>query len=300
MQNEDDHKGGYRMIIDGKEIAAQIRQEIKEEIASLKGRKPCLAVVIVGKHPASLIYIDRKTKACAETGIESLRIALPEETAQEDLIREIEKLNSMEKVDGILLQLPLPRQINANAVLERISPEKDVDGLHPTNLGRLFIGEKDPFIPCTPLGIKVLLERSKIEVSGKHVVVLGRSNLVGKPMAAILMQNAIGGNATVTVVNSYTKNVSDLCQKADIIIAAMGQPLFVKAEMVKDGAVVIDVGINKIEDKKSSSGYRIVGDVDYDNVASKCAFITPVPGGVGPMTIAMLLSNTLKSYRQRQ
>lgn len=288
------------MIIDGKKIAAQVQQEIKEQLNTMGGRKPCLAVIIVGSHPASLIYIDRKTKACGETGIESRRISLPEETDEKKLIDEIEKLNHDDTVDGILLQLPLPKHISPSNILSRISPAKDVDGLHPTNLGKLLSGEKDPFIPCTPLGVKVLLERSQVEVSGKHVVVLGRSNLVGKPMAAILMQNAIGGNATVTVANSYTKNVAELCRMADIIIAAMGQPLFVKADMVKEGAVVIDVGINKVPDASVKSGYRIVGDVDFDSVAKKCSFITPVPGGVGPMTIAMLLSNTLKSYLQRK
>lgn len=287
------------MIIDGKKIAAQVQQEIKEQLVTMGGRKPCLAVIIVGSHPASLIYIDRKTKACGETGIESRRISLPEDTQEKKLIDEIEKLNHDDTVDGILLQLPLPKHISPSNILCRISPAKDVDGLHPTNLGKLLSGEKDPFIPCTPLGVKVLLERSQVEVSGKHVVVLGRSNLVGKPMAAILMQNGIGGNATVTVANSFTKNVADLCRMADVIIAAMGQPLFVKADMVKEGAVVIDVGINKVADASVKSGYRIVGDVDFDNVAKKCSYITPVPGGVGPMTIAMLLSNTLKSYLQR-
>lgn len=287
------------MIIDGKVIANQIQKELREQIVRLSGRKPCLAVIIVGNHPASLIYVERKTGACAETGIESLKIALPEQTSESELTREINKLNASDAVDGILMQLPLPGHINPNTVLACIAPNKDVDGLHPINVGRLLNGGHDPFIPCTPLGIKVLLERTNIEVSGKHAVILGRSNLVGKPMAAILMQNGSGGNATVTVANSYTKNVKELCLMADIIIAAMGQPLFVKADMVKEGAVVIDVGINKIDDPKHPKGYRIVGDVDFDQVQEKCSFITPVPGGIGPMTIAMLLSNTLKSYMQR-
>lgn len=288
------------MIIDGKKIALQIQQEIAEQLRSMGGRKPCLAVIIVGNHPASLIYVERKTKACAETGIESRRINLSENTSEKQLLEEIEKLNHDVNVDGILLQLPLPKHINPGQALKHISPDKDVDGLHPLNLGKLLSGDKDPFIPCTPLGVKVMLERSQVDVSGKHVVILGRSNLVGKPMAAILMQNASGGNATVTVANSHTRDIGSLCSTADIIIAAMGQPQFVKANMVREGAVVIDVGINKINDSQTASGYRIVGDVDFDNVAKKCSFITPVPGGVGPMTIAMLLSNTLKSYLQRQ
>lgn len=284
------------MIIDGKSIANEIQQEIKNFLSSLKGFKPCLAVIIVGDHAPSLMYVNRKTKACAEVGMESIKIALPATISENALIQEVEKLNQNSKVNGILIQLPLPAHINPIQVLRHISPDKDVDGLHPFNVGKMLIGEQDAFFPCTPYGIKVLLEHSHIDVSGKHVLILGRSNLVGKPMAAILMQNASGANATVTVAHSRSSNLKELCLSADIIIAAIGQPLFVKADMVKKGAVIIDVGINKIDDPSQKAGYRIVGDVDFDQVKEKCTAITPVPGGVGPMTIAMLLSNTLKSF----
>ncbi|MEI8365265.1 MAG: bifunctional methylenetetrahydrofolate dehydrogenase/methenyltetrahydrofolate cyclohydrolase FolD [Parachlamydiaceae bacterium] len=288
------------MIIDGKRIASEIQQEIKQELTQMPGRRPCLAVVLVGDHPASLLYVERKTMACAEVGILSIKKHLPANLSESDLIAEIEKLNNNDAIDGILLQLPLPPHVNPIKVIHHIIPEKDVDGLHPTNIGKLFIGDPNTFAPCTPLGIKVLLERSNIEVGGKHALVIGRSNLVGKPMAALLMQNTPGGNATVTIAHSRTTNLPTLCRMADIIIAAMGQPRFLTADMIKDGAVVIDVGTNKIEDKSRSSGYRIVGDVDFDNVHPKCSYISPVPGGVGPMTIAMLLSNTLKAMRARR
>jgi methylenetetrahydrofolate dehydrogenase (NADP+)/methenyltetrahydrofolate cyclohydrolase len=284
------------MIIDGKLIANQIQEEIKCELANMQGRKPCLAVVLVGEHPASLIYVSKKEKACADVGILSVKRSLPSTISEISLIHEIEKLNGNASVDGILLQLPLPHHINPLNVILHISPDKDVDGLHPTNIGKLLIGD-DTFAPCTPHGVKVMLERSDIEVAGKHVLVIGRSTLVGKPMAAILMQSAQGGNATVTIAHSRTVNLGALSRMADIIIAAIGQPKFLTADMIKEGAVVIDVGINKIEDKTRSSGYRIVGDVDFDNVKDKCSFITPVPGGVGPMTIAMLLSNTMKAKK---
>jgi len=287
------------MIIDGKLIAAQIQNEIKQELTKRPGRRPCLAVVLVGNHPASLLYVERKRKACAEVDILSVKNHLPLNTSEATLIEEIEKLNLDNTVDGILLQLPLPAHINPIKVIRHIAPHKDVDGLHPANIGKLLIGDKDTFAPCTPQGIKVMLERSGVEVAGKHALIIGRSNLVGKPMAAILMQSAPGGNATVTVAHSRTANLKALSLMADIIIAAIGQPLFVTADMIKDGAVVIDVGINKIEDKTRTAGYRIVGDVDFDNVKGKCSFISPVPGGVGPMTIAMLLSNTLHAYSSK-
>jgi len=284
------------MLIDGKLIADQIQQEIKLTLNKLKGPKPCLAVIIVGNHAPSLIYVNRKTQACVETGIESIRIALPSEITEEKLVAEIERLNQNSKVNGILIQLPLPPHINPINVMRHISPDKDVDGLHPINVGKMLIGEKDAFLPCTPHGIKVLLERSKINVAGKHVLIIGRSNLVGKPLAAILMQNTEGANATVTIAHSRTLNLKKLCLTADIIVAAIGQPKYITADMVKEGAVIIDVGINKISDPTQKSGYKIVGDVDFDAIQAKCAFITPVPGGVGPMTIAMLLSNTVKSF----
>lgn len=284
------------MIIDGKAIAQSIFDEIKAELLKPLPRRPCLAVVMVGQHPASKIYVEKKAQACVEVGIHSLRKQLPENISEQELIAEIIKLNCNETVDGILVQLPLPSHINPLKIIHQIAPSKDVDGMHPLNVGKLFIGEQDAFIPCTPLGIKVLLERSGVEVAGKHALVIGRSNLVGKPMAAILMQQAPGGNATVTVANRLTKNLKELCLMADLVIAAIGSPKLIKEEMVKEGAVVIDVGINKISNPAKKSGYQIVGDVDFDHVQHKCSYITPVPGGVGPMTIAMLLSNTLKSF----
>ena len=218
---------------------------------------------------------------------------------EEEKNEEIQKLNSNPNVDGILVQLPLPPQIDPTAIIRAIIPEKDVDGFHPLNVGKMLIGETDGFFPCTPLGIRVLLEKSQIEVTGKHVVIVGRSNIVGKPMAAILMQNNAAGNATVTIVHSKTPNIQEITKQADIVILALGSPLFLKADMIKKDAIVIDVGINKVEDSQRSSGYRLVGDADYDHIKDLCSFITPVPGGVGPMTIAMLLSNTFKSYKMR-
>lgn len=285
-------------IIDGKKIALEIQAEIRQQIALLSDRPPCLAVIIVGELPASKMYVQRKIKACSETGITSIYRAFGNEISEELLIVEIERLNAQENVDGILLQLPLPKHINPLKIISTIAPEKDVDGLHPTNVGKMLLGDTHTFFPCTPLGIKVLLERYQIDVASKHALIIGRSNLVGKPMAAILMQNAAGADATVTIAHSRTKNLIELSKTADIVIAAMGQPRFIKAEMIKSGAVVIDVGINKIS-APNSAGYQIVGDVDFDAVKDKCAYITPVPGGVGPMTIAMLLSNTLKSYTNR-
>lgn len=288
------------MLIDGKLIAEQIQQEIKQTISKISGRKPCLAVVIVGDHPASKIYVKRKAKACTDIGILSVCRDLPATISEQQLHEEIDKLNTDKAIDGILVQLPLPPHINPFKISQKIDPAKDVDGLNPTNVGKMLMGDDNAFLPCTPLGVKVLLERSGVEVEGKHVLVIGRSNLVGKPMAAILMQNKAGGNATVTLAHSRTANLKQLCMMADIIIAAIGQPKLITADMIKDGAVIIDVGINKIADAAQPAGYQIVGDVDFDNVKSKCAFITPVPGGVGPMTIAMLLSNTLKSYKRRE
>lgn len=284
------------MLIDGKAVADQIQQEIKQKISQIKGRKPCLAVLIIGDHPPSKIYVERKTKACADVGILSLKNEYPASISEQELVKEIEKLNANEAIDGILVQLPLPFHINPLKITQYIDPFKDVDGLNPINVGKLLIGEQDTFLPCTPLGVKVLLERTGIDVAGKHVLVIGRSNLVGKPMAAILMQSASGGNATVTIAHSRTTNLKEFCRMADILIAAIGQPKLITADMVKEGAVVIDVGINKVADPARSCGYQLVGDVDFDNVKDKCSYISPVPGGVGPMTIAMLLSNTLRSY----
>lgn len=287
------------MIIDGKKIAEEIQQEIKEKISRLTTRAPCLAVVLVGKHPPSQIYVNRKTQACQIAGIRSIKHELPESIAEEVLLAKVKELNDDPNVDGILVQLPLPHHINPTRITHFISPEKDVDGFNPYNIGKVLIGETDGFLPCTPLGIKVLIERYAIDISGRHALVIGRSNIVGKPMAALLMQGTPGGNATVTVAHRYSNDLKKFCLLADIIIVAIGQPKLITADMVKEGAVVIDVGINKIEDLSKKNGYQIVGDVDFANVAPKCSFITPVPGGVGPMTIAMLLHNTLLSYQKR-
>lgn len=288
------------MIIDGKKIADEIQKELKARISHLKGRKPALAVILVGEHPPSQIYVDRKAEACKEIGMHSIKRLLPSSISEQELLDEVEKLNRDPHVDGILVQLPLPQHINPTKIIRAISPDKDVDGFHPTNVGKMLIGDTDGFFPCTPLGIKELLDRSKIEVAGKHVVVLGRSNIVGKPMAAMLMQSMPGGNATVTIVHKQSTNIAPLCLMADILIVAIGQPRFLTADFVKEGAVVIDVGINKIANPKKKSGYEIVGDVDFEHVKAKCSYITPVPKGVGPMTIAMLLSNTMQAYEKHQ
>ena len=287
------------MIIDGKEIARTIRTEIKEEISGLNGRSPCLAVVLVGEDAASKIYVGRKTKACEEVGIRSIRRHLPASIAEDELLREIEQLNVDPEVDGILVQLPLPDHINSTKVTRWIDPEKDVDGFHPINTGKLLIGEQDGFVPCTPLGIKVMLDRIGVDIEGMHAVIVGRSNIVGKPMAALLMQRRKGHNATVSIVHRYTPNPEEFYRKADILIVAIGIPGFITGKALKKGAVVIDVGINRVEDKSDPRGYRVVGDVDFESAKEVCSQITPVPGGVGPMTIAMLLSNTLKSYLKR-
>lgn len=284
------------MIIDGKKIANEIELEIREKIAAIKGRKPCLAVLLVGSHPASIVYTSRKVEMCHFVGMTSLKKEFPETITEQALLAEIERLNKDPLIDGILVQLPLPAHINPQTITKHIIPEKDVDGLHPLNIGKLLLGETDGFFPCTPLGIKVLLERYGIVTQGKHVVVVGRSNIVGKPIAAMLIQNRGIGNATVTIAHQRTENLTQICQQADILIVAIGKPQFIKAEMVKEGAVVIDVGINKIDDPTKKAGYRLVGDADFENLQQKCSWITPVPGGVGPMTIAMLLSNTLLSY----
>ncbi len=287
------------MLIDGKAIAATIQKEIKDTIEQLPGRKPCLAVILVGNHAPSQIYVRRKTEACAEVGIISIKRELPPTIAEDHLLQEVKQLNNDPAVDGILVQLPLPYHINPMHVINSIDPLKDVDGFHPINVGKLLSGDRDGFIPCTPLGIKVMLERMEVEVAGKHVLVIGRSNIVGKPMAALLMQNQSFGNATVTIAHRHSTQLKQLCQMSDIVIIAIGKPHFLTADMVKEGAVIIDVGINKIADSSKKSGYRIVGDVDFPNVKKKCRYITPVPGGVGPMTIAMLLQNTLQSFQNQ-
>lgn len=288
------------MIIDGKAIALGIQEEIRQSVNAIQGQKPCLAVILVGNHPPSEIYVNRKTEACKDVGIRSLKISFPENVPESDVLKKIQELNDDSTVDGILVQLPLPHQINPSKIVEAISPQKDVDGFHPVNVGKLLIGERTGFFPCTPFGIQVLLEKSGIEIAGKHVVIIGRSNIVGKPMAALLLQTTAGGNATVTVLHRRSAFLKELCLLADVIIIAIGQPKFLKKEMVRPGAVVIDVGINKISNPAKNSGYQIVGDADFEELKDICSYITPVPGGVGPMTIAMLLQNTLKSFQNRK
>ena len=280
------------MDINGKIIARQIRERIKETVSQFSGRKPCLAVILVGDNPASQIYVNRKVKACKEVGMTSILRNLPDSISEHELLAEINKLNEDTAIDGILVQLPLPKQINPDLIAQTIRPDKDVDGFHPVNIGKLLLGFTDGFVPCTPLGIQYLLKQTGIDTIGKHVVIIGRSNIVGKPIAALLSQNTPDGNATVTIAHSKTQNLQILTKTADIIIVAIGIPRFLKKSMVKKGAVVIDVGINREGEK------TIVGDANYNALKDHCSHITPVPGGVGPMTIAMLLQNTLKSYQQ--
>ncbi len=286
-------------IIDGKKTAAAIRVEIAAEVQVLKRRKiePGLAVVLVGEDPASEVYVRMKKRACAELGINSYDYDLPKNATEKRLLKLIDTLNADKRVHGILVQLPLPKQIDEAKVLNAIDPEKDVDGFHPVNVGKMLNGEA-AFLPCTPNGCKELLLRYGYDPAGKHVVVVGRSNIVGKPMAAILMQKAVGGNATVTVCHSRTKNLAKMVQQADIVIAAIGVPNFITSRMIKPGAVVIDVGVNRVDDKTRKTGYRLVGDVDFKNVVKKAKAITPVPGGVGPMTITMLMKNTVESAKR--
>ncbi len=286
------------VIIDGKKVAAEIRHELKEKVEwlrSLNVRVPGLVTILVGDNPASLSYVTSKGKACNEIGMLSKIEKLSADTSEEELLKLIDSYNSNNDYDGILVQLPLPKHINEDKVIERIAPSKDVDGFHPISVGNLVIG-KDTFYPCTPYGVVELLKRYKIETSGKHVVVVGRSNIVGKPVANLLLQKKEGANAVVTVCHSAAKDLSRFTKEADILIAAIGRPYFIKADMIKDGVAVIDVGINRVEDSTLPKGYKLVGDVDYEGVSKKASFITPVPGGVGPMTIAMLLQNTFLAY----
>lgn len=285
-------------LIDGKKISALVREELKAEIdkLKLKGKKvPGLVTILVGNNPASEIYVTSKGKACAEIGMLSKSEKLSADISEARLLSIIEAYNKNPDYHGILVQLPLPKHINEDKVIEAISPAKDVDGFHPVSVGNLVIG-KDTFLSCTPAGIQELLKRYNIETKSKHVVVLGRSNIVGKPIANILLQKKENANSVVTVCHSAAKDISFYTKQADILIAAIGSAEFVKADMVKDGVVVIDVGINRVKDNTKPKGYRVTGDVDFQDVAPKSSFITPVPGGVGPMTIAMLLKNTYKAY----
>ena len=283
--------------IDGKQMAEEIRREIAEGVAKLKadtGVTPGLAAVLVGEDPASAIYVRNKGLACEEADMVSKTVNLPAETTQDELLEVVGKLNKDGGVHGSLVQLPLPPQIDERAIIRSINPDKDVDGMHPLSTGLLLEGNPR-FLPATPAGVQQMLIRTGNDPSGKHVVIVGRSNIVGKPLAAMLMQKAPGANATVTICHTGTKDVGALTRQADILVAAVGNARAITADMVKEGAVVIDVGINRIEDATRKSGYRLVGDVDYDAVAEKASAISPVPGGVGPMTIAMLLANTLRA-----
>jgi methylenetetrahydrofolate dehydrogenase (NADP+)/methenyltetrahydrofolate cyclohydrolase len=287
-------------IISGKEIAKSIREELKTKVDELvaKGVTPGLAVILVGEDPASQVYVRAKGKACDKLGIFSDTITLPAETSEEELLQLIDKFNNDPKIHGILVQLPLPKHINENNVLMAIDPDKDVDGFHPVNVGRMLVGD-ECFLPCTPHGVQELLVRSGNDPEGKHVVIVGRSNIVGKPVAGILMQKKPGANATVTIAHSRTQNLGELTKSADIIVAAIGKPEFIKADMVKDGVVVIDVGVNQVGE--TPEGKRILkGDVDFEGVSEKAKAITPVPGGVGPMTITMLMMNTIRSAERTQ
>lgn len=283
-------------IIDGKQIAAQMREELKQKVASLKakGVTPGLAVILVGDDPASKSYVTAKEQACHDIGMYSSDNRIPASTTQAELLALIDKFNKDPKIHGILVQLPLPKHINEDAVLLAVDPGKDVDGFHPVNVGRMVVGQ-DAYLPCTPHGVIQLLVRSGVKLDGAEVVVVGRSNIVGKPVANMLIQKSPTGNATVTICHTRTKNLADHVRRADIIIAAAGRPNTVTADMVKPGAVVIDVGVNRIDDATKKSGFRLVGDVDFDKVKEKASLITPVPGGVGPMTITMLLYNTVQS-----
>lgn len=289
-------------ILDGKKIAAEIRAELKAQIADLLAnhqRAPKLGIVIVGHNPASETYVNNKMKACLEVGIEAIRIAFEDSITEKELLAEVDKLNHDASIDGFIVQLPLPKHIDEQTITSAIDYRKDVDGLTPENVGRATKG-----LPCiisaTPRGIRELLSRYAIPTDGKHIVVIGRSNIVGKPMASLLMQKHERGNATVTLCHSHTAHLKEICLSADIIIVAVGHPGLLTADMVSPGATVIDVGITRVEDSNAPKGYRIKGDVDFDNVAPKCDFITPVPGGVGPMTIVSLLQNALQAYNSKR
>jgi len=287
-------------LIDGKQVANDIKEELKKEVDELRGKGviPGLAAVLVGDDPASETYVSSKAKACEKIGVYSEVIRRPGDITQQDLAEIVKDLNHRDDIDGILVQSPLPKHMDELTVTLLIDPAKDVDGFHPHNVGMMLIG-RPAFLPCTPNGIMELMRRYKIDPSGKEVVIIGRSNIVGKPMAALLVQKAPGANATVTIAHSRTKEIASVCRRADILIAAMGVAEFVKGDMIKEGAVVIDVGVNRVEDSSKKKGYRLTGDVAFEECEPKASMITPVPGGVGPMTIAMLLTNTVISSRRR-
>ncbi len=289
-------------LIDGKKTSTEIKQEIAAEVAAMTAagiRRPHLAAILVGHDGGSETYVANKVKSCAECGFESTLLRFEDDITEDQLLDEVRKLNANPEIDGFIVQLPLPKHIDEQRVIETVDPNKDVDGFHPVNVGRLSIGLPG-FKSATPAGIIELLRRYNIDTRGKHVVVIGRSNIVGKPIASLLMQKGNPGDATVTVCHSRTTNLPEITRQADIIIAALGKPGFVTADMVKDGATIIDVGTTRVPDATRKSGFRLCGDVDFENVAPKCEFITPVPGGVGPMTICSLMLNTLQAAKQRK
>ncbi|MEP7128096.1 MAG: bifunctional methylenetetrahydrofolate dehydrogenase/methenyltetrahydrofolate cyclohydrolase FolD [Chitinophagales bacterium] len=288
-------------LLDGKQLSIKLQEEIASEVQQLKtsGKKtPHLAAVLVGNNAASQSYVNSKIKACEKVGFKSTLLQFNADITELELVNSVQQLNNDPDVDGILVQLPLPSHVNEEKVTEAISPEKDVDGFHPVNIGRMVKG-LPAHLPATPYGILLLLERYKIETAGKNCVVVGRSNIVGTPISILLSRNNNPGNCTVTIAHSKTKKLPEICLGADILIAAIGRPDFIKADWIKEGAVVIDVGINRVEDPSKKSGFRLKGDVDFDNVASKCSYITPVPGGVGPLTIAALMMNTLNAVKSK-
>lgn len=289
-------------ILDGKKTSQDIKEEIKEEVSKMKSRGekvPHLAAVLVGNDGASLTYVGSKVKACEYVGFESTLIKMPSTTSEHELLGKIKELNEDDDIDGYIVQLPLPKQINTRKVLLQVDPDKDVDGFHPMNFGKMAL-DMTTFIPATPFGILELIERYGVETNGKHTVVIGRSHIVGRPMSILMGRKGFPGNSTVTLTHSHTKNITQITSQADIIITALGIPNYLKAEMVKDDAVIIDVGITRVPDDSRKRGYRITGDVDFEKVSKKASFITPVPGGVGPMTIAMLLKNTLLAREQHR
>jgi len=287
-------------LIDGRAIAEKVYVDLRREIAELKskGVTPGLAVILVGDNPASRAYVRSKDKMCRELGLHSLKLELPASTTQPELLQRVEQLNADASIHGVLVQSPPPQHIDEATIVRALDPRKDVDGFHPDNVAKLVLDDPSGFVPCTPLGVQRLLIESKININGAHVVVLGRSMIVGKPLALLLMQKNEKANATVTVVHSRSRDLAEIARSADIIVAAIGRADFVKADHVHEGAVVIDVGINRVEDAATERGYRLAGDVAFDEVSKKASAITPVPGGVGPMTIAMLMSNTVKAARQ--
>ena len=284
-------------LIDGRAIARKIRADVAERVKKLASRavQPGLAVVLVGDDPASEVYVNSKGKATEEAGMYSLTIRLEADTSQSELLTTVEALNADPRIHGILVQMPLPKQIDPDFVIRSVDPRKDVDGFHPMNVGKMLVGERDGFIPCTPAGIQVLLRESGVKTPGKNCVIIGRSNIVGKPMAALMMQNSPDANCTVTLCHSQTKDLAEHTRAADILIVAAGRAGIVNGDMIKKGAVVVDVGTNRVEDKKAKSGFRLQGDVDFESVRKVASKITPVPGGVGPMTIAMLMANTVRA-----